>query len=195
MKNILGLDLGTNSIGWCVVSKDDDNRLERIEGIGSRIIPMSQDILGNFAVGNSVSQTAERTAFRSVRRLRERHLLRRERLLRILHLIGFLPEHYDASIGWDKTDHRTFAKFKNVTEPKIAWKTESSGDRTFIFEDTFKEMLAEFMREQPELVKENTGKKIRCTIKKCTTCSLNNNITDNYNDSPEGSKRNSDVNI
>lgn len=155
MKNILGLDLGTNSIGWCVVSKDDENRLERIEGIGSRIIPMSQDILGNFAVGNSVSQTAERTAFRSVRRLRERHLLRRERLLRILHLIGFLPEHYDASIGWDKTDHRTFAKFKNVTEPKIAWKTESSGDRTFIFEDTFKEMLAEFMREQPELVAEN----------------------------------------
>ena len=94
MKRVLGLDLGTNSIGWSVVSKDENDQLKKIEGIGSRIIPMSQDILGNFSVGNSVSQTAERTAFRSVRRLRERHLLRRERLLRILHLMGFLPDHY-----------------------------------------------------------------------------------------------------
>ena len=103
-------------------------------------------------MGNSVSQTAERTAFRSVRRLRERHLLRRERLLRVLHLIGFLPAHYDASIGWDKTDYRTFAKFKNVAEPKIAWKSEEKGNRTFIFGDTFKEMLFDFMREHPDLV-------------------------------------------
>ena len=152
MKNILGLDLGSNSIGWSVVSKDEKDRLKKIEGIGSRIIPMSQDILGNFAVGNSVSQTAERTAFRSVRRLRERHLLRRERLLRVLHLIGFLPAHYDASIGWDKADYRTFAKFKNIAEPKIAWKSDEQGNRTFIFGDTFKEMLSDFMREHPDLV-------------------------------------------
>lgn len=41
MKNILGLDLGSNSIGWSVVSKDEKDQLKRIEGIGSRIIPMS----------------------------------------------------------------------------------------------------------------------------------------------------------
>lgn len=152
MKRVLGLDLGTNSIGWCVVSKDENDQLKKIEGIGSRIIPMSQDVLGNFSVGNSVSQTAERTAFRSVRRLRERHLLRRERLLRILHLIGFLPDHYDSSIGWDKTDHRTFAKFKSSIEPKIAWKNDAPENRTFIFEDAFREMLSDFMSEQPELV-------------------------------------------
>lgn len=156
MNHILGLDLGTNSIGWCVVSKDNEDRVRKIEGLGSRIIPMSQDILGNFAVGNSVSQTAERTAFRSVRRLRERHLLRRERLLRILHLTGFLPAHYDASIGWDKADYRTFAKFKNVmAEPKIAWKKDEQGNWTFIFEDAFKEMMSDFMREQPGLVAEH----------------------------------------
>ena len=158
MKRVLGLDLGTNSIGWCVVSKDENDQLKKIEGIGSRIIPMSQDILGNFSVGNSVSQTAERTAFRGVRRLRERHLLRRERLLRILHLIGFLPDHYDSSIGWDKADHRTFAKFKSSIEPKIAWKNDALGNRTFIFEDAFREMLSDFVREQPELVA--GGKKI-----------------------------------
>lgn len=158
MKRVLGLDLGTNSIGWSVVSKDENDQLKKIEGIGSRIIPMSQDILGNFSVGNSVSQTAERTAFRSVRRLRERHLLRRERLLRILHLMGFLPDHYDSSIGWDKADHRTFAKFKSSIEPKVAWRNDATGNWTFIFEDAFQEMLSDFVREQPELVA--GGKKI-----------------------------------
>lgn len=158
MKRVLGLDLGTNSIGWSIVLKDENDQLKKIEGIGSRIIPMSQDILGNFSVGNSVSQTAERTAFRSVRRLRERHLLRRERLLRILHLMGFLPDHYDSSIGWDKADHRTFAKFKSSIEPKVAWRNDAPGNWTFIFEDAFQEMLSDFVREQPELVA--GGKKI-----------------------------------
>lgn len=158
MKRVLGLDLGTNSIGWSIVLKDENDQLKKIEGIGSRIIPMSQDILGNFSVGNSVSQTAERTAFRSVRRLRERHLLRRERLLRILHLMGFLPDHYDSSIGWDKADYRTFAKFKSSIEPKVAWKNDAPGNWTFIFEDAFQEMLSDFVREQPELVA--GGKKI-----------------------------------
>jgi hypothetical protein len=83
MKNIAGLDLGTNSIGWAVI----DEAVCKISGLGSRIIPMSQDILGNFNEGNSVSQTAERTGFRGTRRPRERHLLRRERLHRVLHIL------------------------------------------------------------------------------------------------------------
>ena len=93
-KKILGLDLGTNSIGWALVNAREDETKE-ILGIGSRIIPMSQDILGKFDSGNSISQTAERTGYRGVRRLRERHLLRRERLHRVLHVMDFLPKHYE----------------------------------------------------------------------------------------------------
>jgi CRISPR-associated endonuclease Csn1 len=55
---------------------------------------MSQDILGEFGKGNSVSQTAARTDYRGVRRLRERFLLRRERLHRVLNVLNFLPKHY-----------------------------------------------------------------------------------------------------
>ena len=57
--------------------------------MGSRIIPMSQDILSDFTQGNSISQTAERTNI-EVRRYGERHLLRRERLHRVL-LNGIYP--------------------------------------------------------------------------------------------------------
>ena len=117
-KKILGLDLGTNSIGWALVDQDFENKKGVILGMGSRIIPMSQDILGEFGKGNSVSQTAERTGYRSVRRLRERHLLRRERLHRVLNVLGFLPEHYAQQIDFEKR----LGKFIEETEPKIAFR-------------------------------------------------------------------------
>jgi len=138
-KNILGLDLGTNSIGWALIKQDFENKQGEILGMGSRIIPMSQDILGDFGKGNSVSQTAERTKYRSVRRLRERFLLRRERLHRVLHILNFLPEHYASQIDFEKR----FGKFKVETEPKLVWENL---DRkfSFLFQTSFNEMLEDF---------------------------------------------------
>lgn len=146
-KNILGLDLGTNSIGWALVQQDFENKEGNILGMGSRIIPMSQDILGEFGKGNSISQTAERTGYRGVRRLRERHLLRRERLHRVLHLLGFLPKHYDEKIDFTQR----FGKFINQAEPKLAFDSE------FLFKDSFHEMLADFKQNQPEFLKDKNG--------------------------------------
>ena len=99
MKKIIGLDLGTNSIGWAIIICEE-NGTYRIEQAGSRIIPMDAAMLGDFDKGNSTSQTFERTKFRSTRRLRERHLLRRERLHRTLNILGYLPEHYAQEIDF-----------------------------------------------------------------------------------------------
>ena len=41
-KNILGLDLGTNSIGWALISTED-NLPQEILGMGSRIVPLTSD--------------------------------------------------------------------------------------------------------------------------------------------------------
>jgi CRISPR-associated endonuclease Csn1 len=147
-KKILGLDLGTNSIGWGVVSKNEQNNLVMINGSGSRIIPMSQDILGKFDSGNSISQTAERTSFRGIRRLRERHLLRRERLHRVLHILGFLPEHYEKYIDFEKR----LGKFSTDTEPKLPWKETTEKKFEFLFQNSFQEMLADFAQVQPQLL-------------------------------------------
>jgi CRISPR-associated endonuclease Csn1 len=146
IKNILGLDLGTNSIGWALVRQDFQNKYGEILGMGSRIIPMSQDILGEFGKGNSVSQTAARTGYRGVRRLRERFLLRRERLHRILNVLNFLPKHYASQIDFEKR----FGKFKKETEPKLA-----SNKEGFIFKNSFEEMLADFKNHQPQLLENN----------------------------------------
>lgn len=144
MKNILGLDLGTNSIGWAMISVEDECYTSPNIKLGSRIIPMSQDVLGKFDSGVTESQTAVRTSYRGMRRLRERCLLRRERLFRILHTLGFLPQHFDQSIGWDKSVTKTYGKFNDNSEPKIAWVRDENGKMRFIFMDSFKEMLEDF---------------------------------------------------
>jgi CRISPR-associated endonuclease Csn1 len=152
-KKILGLDLGTNSIGWALTEINGNAGF--IINAGSRIIPMPQDILGKFDSGVSISQTAERTGFRSTRRLRERHLLRRERLHRVLHTLKFLPEHYAEKIDFK----RRLGQYFPGTEPKIAYRyNEESKKATFIFQKSFEEMLEDFAKHQPQLLKE--GKKI-----------------------------------
>ncbi len=112
----------------------------KIVGMGSRIIPMSQDVLGEFDKGNSVSQTADRTKFRSTRRLRERYLLRRQRLHRVLNILGFLPKHFSDQIDFEKQ----LGQFKGESEPKLAY-----NNKQFIFQSSFLEMLKEFKIHQP----------------------------------------------
>lgn len=153
MRRILGLDLGTNSIGWATIRAEEqtlDNKTINyqpigIEAAGSRIIPMDAAILGDFDKGNSISQTAERTQYRSSRRLRERFLLRRERLHRVLRVMGFLPEHYDSSID-------QYGKFLNNLEPKLAWRKDELGQSVFLFQNSFNEMLADFEQNQPTIL-------------------------------------------
>jgi len=150
MRRILGLDLGTNSIGWALVN-EAENESKEILGIGSRIIPMSQDILGKFDSGVTESQTAVRTRFRGIRRLRERHLLRRERLHRVLHVMNFLPKHYEKYIDFENK----LGKFISDTEPKLVWEQNEEGSYDFIFKTSFNEMVEEFKLSQPQLFDED----------------------------------------
>ena len=150
-KHILGLDLGTNSIGWAVVNETiEDNGESHVDGIldaGSRIIPMDAAMQSDFARGNSISQTADRTRYRGVRRLRERCLLRRERLHRVLSIMGFLPKHY--------ADNLTrFGKFKDEVECKLPWTKDEEGNPTFLFKQSYDEMLQLFWQVHPKLMKQ-----------------------------------------
>ena len=149
MKKILGLDLGTNSIGWALIEQDFENKEGNILGMGSRIIPMDAGDMGKFAEGTTVSQTADRTRFRGIRRIRERVLLRRERLHRVLNIMGFLPKHFAEQIDFTKR----FGKFINESEPKLAY-----NNNDFIFKKAFEEMLSEFKIHQPELLNRKNKK-------------------------------------
>ena len=141
-KKVLGLDLGTNSIGWAVVNNGEEQK--SISCAGSRIIPMDAALQGDFESGNSISQTADRTKARGVRRLFERRALRRERLNRVLSIMGFLPEHYAKHLN-------RYGQLIKGHEPKLAWEAQD-GKSNFLFQSSFNEMTAEFASLHPELL-------------------------------------------
>lgn len=93
MKKILGLDLGTNSIGWAVVN-EAENADERssIVKLGVRVNPLTVDELTNFEKGKSITTNADRTLKRSMRRNLQRYKLRREHLIEILKANGFISD-------------------------------------------------------------------------------------------------------
>ncbi len=138
MSLTIGLNIGANSIGWAVV---EDGEKKRLVAAGSRVLPVGADKLNKFAQGESVSNTAERTELRKARRRRERFCLRRERLLRVLNHLGFIPSHYAKHL--DK-----YGKFIGDSEPKLAWMQNPNkapnGKNSFLFMDSYNEMQEEF---------------------------------------------------
>lgn len=85
MKKILGLDLGTNSIGWAVVNeKENTEEQSSIIKLGVRVNPLTVEEQRNFEAGKPITTNADRTLKRSMRRNLQRYKLRRENLLEIL---------------------------------------------------------------------------------------------------------------
>ena len=84
MKRILGLDLGTTSIGFAYVVEGETPEKSLIKEIGVRVNPLTTDELSNFEKGKSISVNADRTSKRSARRNLQRFKLRREVLIKIL---------------------------------------------------------------------------------------------------------------
>lgn len=93
MKKILGLDLGTNSIGWAVVN-EAENQTENssIIKLGVRVNPLTVDELLNFEKGKSITTNADRTLKRSMRRNLQRYKLRRSHLIEVLKERGFIDD-------------------------------------------------------------------------------------------------------
>lgn len=92
MRNILGLDLGTTSIGWALIKVDSDDHPTEILDMGVRIVPLSENEGDNFAKGQSVTVNADRTKARSIRRNYDRYQLRRQALTVKLRELGMLPD-------------------------------------------------------------------------------------------------------
>lgn len=85
MRKILGLDLGTNSIGWAVVNEaENGEEKSSIVKLGVRVNPLTVDERQNFEKGKSITTNAERTLKRSMRRNLQRYKLRRRNLMEIL---------------------------------------------------------------------------------------------------------------
>lgn len=90
-KKILGLDLGVTSIGWSLISQDNDNQYSIID-MGSRIIPLTTDDKDEFTSGNAISKNQKRTAKRTQRKGYNRYQLRRYTLCELLKENNMMPD-------------------------------------------------------------------------------------------------------
>jgi len=98
VKYRLGLDLGTNSLGWCVYRLDQNDEPDKIIRMGSRIFTDGRD------PKTLASLAATRRQARQARRRRDRVLKRRQRLLQALIRYGLMPQNVDARKALQQAD-------------------------------------------------------------------------------------------
>ena len=92
-KHVLGLDLGVGSIGWSLITLDEQDNPAEIVAMGSRVVPLNAPNDANdFSIGKAFTANQDRTARRSMRRGFARYQLRRHRLHRELSKVGMLPD-------------------------------------------------------------------------------------------------------
>lgn len=120
MTKILGLDLGTNSIGWAVVGENkrfQQNSIFPLEDKGVHIFSEGVKI----EKGVESSKAAERRQFRSARRLKFRRKLRKYETLKVLIKNGMCPLSLDELEKWRSLKDTSTGKtqtFKNYPQSK-----------------------------------------------------------------------------
>lgn len=93
LKYRLGLDLGTNSIGWAIYSLDSKNEVQNLEDLGVRIFSDGRD------PKTKEPLAVERRNARGSRKLIYRRKLRRRETFRILQEQGLFPKNKEDSIA------------------------------------------------------------------------------------------------
>jgi len=96
MAKILGLDLGTNSIGWAIVEKEKNKKEYTLIDKGVRIFTEGVNIEAK--TSSESSKAAQRTAYRSGRKLKYRRKLRKLQLLKILSDNNLCPKLADEEL-------------------------------------------------------------------------------------------------
>ncbi|MFW5983215.1 MAG: type II CRISPR RNA-guided endonuclease Cas9 [bacterium] len=129
MKRILGLDLGTNSIGWALVNEAENQKENSsIIKLGVRVIHFdnfvktstgkeSKDPQKDFVSGKGISPNAGRTQKRGMRRNLHRYKLRREKLIETLNSNNIITESTTLAESGNNTTFETYQlRAKAVTE-------------------------------------------------------------------------------
>jgi CRISPR-associated endonuclease Csn1 len=126
MRKILGLDIGTNSIGWALIERDFENETGKILGIGCRIIPTDSELLSKYETGQAASKNAGRRQARGARRLKQRYKLRRQRLTEALKILGWLPPSFQIGNQFQAVE-------KTLKEMKAAFGTTDISDDWVVY--------------------------------------------------------------
>lgn len=134
MKKVLGLDLGSGSVGWAfVLESEKETEKSQIVRSGVRVIHYGDNVVkkdshGNisesrepikdFEKGMGLSLNAGRTKMRGARRNLQRYKLRRENLIEVLLQQGFIKADTPLNEQGRETTHETLRlRAKAATDP------------------------------------------------------------------------------
>lgn len=116
-RHILGLDVGTTSIGFAHVIEGSDPAQSSIKRIGVRVNPLTTDEKTNFEKGKPITENADRTLKRGMRRNLDRYQDRRKNLTEVLIRAGLINKDSALAEEGKNTTHETWRlRAKAVTE-------------------------------------------------------------------------------
>lgn len=121
MKKIVGLDLGSTSIGFAVVkeAEENDTQPSEILKIGVRVNPLTTDDLTNFEKGKPISTNRDRTLKRGARRNLQRYKQRRLNLFNVLKKAGIVNEKTILAEYEKDSTHTTWALRSKAATEKV----------------------------------------------------------------------------
>lgn len=120
MKRVLGLDLGTTSIGWALVNQSEDaGETSSIIRAGVRVNPLSVEEKDSFEKGKAITTNADRTLKRCARRNLQRYKLRRAALIELLKSEKWISNDTLLSENGNGTTFETYRLRANAATDKI----------------------------------------------------------------------------
>jgi CRISPR-associated endonuclease Csn1 len=110
MKRILGLDLGTGSVGWAVVDQaENESEQSQIIKMGVRVVPVDANEKDDFEKGKSVTTTADRNLKHGMRVNLQRYKQRRQHLINVLKREHFIT---DDTLLYEDGNQTTFETYR-----------------------------------------------------------------------------------
>jgi CRISPR-associated endonuclease Csn1 len=122
-RRIIGLDLGTTSIGWAVVDEATNSHARStIVKAGVRIVSLSTDEENDFKKGKAISINANRTLKRGARRNLQRYKQRRAHLAHVLKQHKIIGKDFQLPEVGKKSTHQLWKLRAKAAEEEISRK-------------------------------------------------------------------------
>ncbi len=125
-KYILGIDLGSASLGWAAVALDQTGTPAELLRAGVRIFDPA--VTGDVEKGQDESNAVARRATRLIRRQLRRRVARQRELFRLLQRRGLLPQYEGVEADASQQRHAILNALDLALTAKLA-KSENAGER------------------------------------------------------------------
>lgn len=124
-KHVVGLDIGTNSLGWCLLKEFEDGGIEIVK-TGVHIFPMGTIV--DSVSNKEKTRNEQRRSYRGASRMRYRFKLRREKLKIALQGLGMLPNYALYHKAKEKGQSYELYKLRaDAINPNVVMPTEEIG--------------------------------------------------------------------